>query len=100
MAWTRLIKFESEGAIHYGEPVITDSKDLVSQLESGKLCANVYPGDSFHSLSTSSSERKKVDRILSLLDPRDVPIIKCVGLNYRKHSESFEACDRESTDLE
>lgn len=93
MAWTRLIRFESGGTAFFGEPEIANSEELLDKLESGNLYANVYVGDSVHSLSTEESMgRKKVDKIMDLLTPKDVPIIKCVGLNYIKHSKEI-LCD-------
>ena len=88
MAWSRLIHFESEGDTYYGEPEIKDSKDLLKSLESGILYVTAYPGTSVLELSTTSSGRRKVTKILGLLEPKDVPIVKCVGLNYIKHSKS------------
>ena len=88
MTWTRLVRFESGGEIFLGEPDISKAGELHVKLEGGGLYADVYEGDSFHSLSQQPTQRKKVDQILAFLEPKDVPIIKCVGLNYVKHSKA------------
>jgi hypothetical protein len=86
MAWTKLIRFESEGRILYGKPEIENGRNLQECIESAKLYATVYEGASLHALSTEPGELIRVEKILPLLQPEDVPIIKCVGLNYVAHS--------------
>lgn len=89
MSWERLIRFEdTAGNTQFGEPtnLSTDASldDLVAR---GILEARCLQGTSIFSL-VSSAEIVKVKRILGLLSPSDVPIIKCVGLNYMKHSKA------------
>jgi 2-keto-4-pentenoate hydratase/2-oxohepta-3-ene-1,7-dioic acid hydratase in catechol pathway len=85
MAWTRLIRFQDDaGATHFGEPVIDSAEDLNLLLESGELFASAFEGSSPFALTGPGSKRH-VKRILGILTPEDVPVIKCIGLNYMKH---------------
>jgi hypothetical protein len=89
MTFSRLIRFEDvEGNKHFGEPHIKNADDLSRLLENGELFAHVLDGISPFNLSLSSQAGAvhQVKRILPVLRPADVPIIKCVGLNYIKHS--------------
>ena len=88
-SWERLIRFEDEaGNVHFGEPVFetNDSSSINELADSGKLEARRLVGSDLFSLS-ASTEVVKVKKLVALLSPRDVPIVKCVGLNYMKHSE-------------
>ncbi|KAL2196664.1 hypothetical protein P885DRAFT_37319 [Corynascus similis CBS 632.67] len=78
----RLIRFRDEaGNTHFGEPSTSPWDEALAQ---GRLEATVFTGqDPFH--LTPSSKILKVKDVLPLLTANDVPIIKCVGLNYIKH---------------
>ncbi|KAB5580890.1 hypothetical protein GE09DRAFT_949024 [Coniochaeta sp. 2T2.1] len=83
--FARLIRFEdAAGNIQFGEPNITSAELLEKHAAQGTLEATVFEGASIFSL-VRSSEVVQVSKILSLLAPEDVPIVKCVGLNYIKH---------------
>ncbi|KAJ9647340.1 hypothetical protein H2199_002328 [Coniosporium tulheliwenetii] len=85
MSWSRLIRFEDEdGKICFGEPDIQTSEEL-SAPEDGLLYAYELSGSSPFDLSPERGARKKVKSLQGILKPSDVPIIKCVGLNYIKH---------------
>jgi hypothetical protein len=86
MSWSRLVRFESEGKTYYGEPEIESDQDLPTLLKEGKLYAKAFTENSVFDVSTVSSTHTKVSKLLAILEPEDVPIIKCVGLNYIKHS--------------
>jgi hypothetical protein len=89
MSFSRLIRFEDVGGNeHFGEPQIENADDLSRLLENGELFAHVLDGISPFNLSSQAGAVHQVKRILPVLRPADVPIIKCVGLNYIKHSES------------
>lgn len=87
--WKRLVRFvstEDEGT-RYGEPLIeNDENDLLQTVESSTLKVQVFDGVDIWSL-------KRTDRIetartiLSPLRADDVPIVRCIGLNYKTHSE-------------
>ena len=84
--WQRLIRFRDiEGQVHYGEPLINDAEDLAKK----DLQASILIGSDIFSLQSSGS-KAAVAEILGPLKPADVPIIKCVGLNYATHSTSGE----------
>ena len=88
MPYLRLIRFENaEGKEQFGEPQIEDADELPELLQSGKLFAKILEGTSPFKLSAQSGSPQQVKRILPVLLPADVPIIKCVGLNYIRHSE-------------
>ena len=86
MTWQRLIRFRDiEGQVHYGEPLINDAEDLTKK----DLQASILIGPDVFSLQSSGS-KAAIAEILGPLTPADVPIIKCVGLNYATHSTSGE----------
>lgn len=88
MTWERLIKFEdASGHVRFGDAIVDNEQvasidDIASR---GALKARTYTGDSFLSLEPSD-EVVSVKTLLSPVSPKDVPIVKCVGLNYMKHS--------------
>ena len=88
-AWERLIRFEDEaGNVHFGEPLFgsNDPTSIHELVEREELQTRRLVGSDLFSLS-ASTEIVKVKKLVALLSPRDVPIVKCVGLNYMKHSE-------------
>lgn len=87
MSWSRLIRFiDASGVTRFGEPEIKDATKLVDECLAGRLYARKLVGNEPFSL-TEGSERVLVKEILGVLSPSDVPIIRCVGLNYMKHSK-------------
>ena len=85
MAWSRLIRFQDDtGATRFGEPLIEKAEDLYELFEKGELCADEFEGASPFAL-TGRGPTRAVKKILGILVPEDVPIVKCVGLNYMKH---------------
>jgi hypothetical protein len=83
-SYARLIRFrDAAGNTQFGEP---NTGSLDEALTQGTLETTVFRGsDPFH--LSPSSEVVKVKEVLPLLTPSDVPIVKCVGLNYIKHSK-------------
>jgi hypothetical protein len=89
MAFSRLIHYrDSEGQEYFGEPDIENADDLIVNLQKDNLYASVLDGTGPVELSSASGTKKKVAEILPILEPAQVPIIKCIGLNYIKHSMS------------
>ena len=93
-AWSHLIRFEDSDGIHYGNAIFpkeADATDIVSITESGKLQAQIIESDgqSVSSLSTARVTAKivPVNKLLSPLVRDQVPIIRCIGLNYMEHSK-------------
>ena len=86
MAWSRLIRFVDEkGQLRLGDAVADSAQELTSLLEAGSLTANELIGtDLFDAKSTGKVYLVK--KLLGPLTPQDVPIVRCVGLNYAKHS--------------
>ena len=85
-SWKRLIRFVAEnGKIYLGEPIAPLSEDIGESYKLGKtLKARVIEGNIF----TEAVVTDKVLTVKKLLGPlteADVPIVKCVGLNYMKH---------------
>lgn len=85
-SWKRLIRFRGEdGVDHYGEPQIGDAEDLSTKVEKG-LEAEILEGRDLIELK-STGRIIKVKEILHLLEPKDVPTVRCIGLNYKAHSK-------------
>lgn len=83
-SWKRLIRFRGEdGAEHYGEPQLENAQNLMSKLETG-LEAEILEGISPFEVK-STGKIVKVKEILHLLKPKDVPTVRCIGLNYKTH---------------
>lgn len=94
-AWQRLIRFEDDqGRILYGEPILPKSDfDLGKAEQADGLKAKVISGSDIFDTTgqtTVTNQTANVKQILGPLRPADVPILRCVGLNYAKHSK-FES---------
>lgn len=92
LPWKRLIRFQaSDGRILRGEPILpTEDFDLGFVKESDDLEAKVIIGDDMYDTTGKtvvSDEVVKVKKLLGPLAQEDVPILRCVGLNYAKHSQ-------------
>lgn len=89
MAWDRLIKFKTpKGSVEYGEPIIDHSDELLQKLSAKSLTARVLAGASIPDL-VQTGAIAEVAELVGPLTPADVPIVKCIGLNYTKHSAHF-----------
>lgn len=91
VCWERVIRFVSDnGRILKGEPLLpSDEYQLGRESEPKNLRARVIVGDDIFSESGAchvSDETVSVKRLLSPLAAEEVPILRCVGLNYVKHS--------------
>ncbi|KIW35017.1 uncharacterized protein PV07_01744 [Cladophialophora immunda] len=85
MTWQRLIKFRApQGQTHYGDPIINHADELLQKLEAKTLKAKVFEGSSIPALKPTGTE-VEVAELIGPLTPADVPIVKCIGLNYMKH---------------
>ncbi|KAK1955646.1 hypothetical protein LY78DRAFT_697619 [Colletotrichum sublineola] len=85
MSWNRLIRFvDDSGAEHFGEPQIQDESEFAALLDKDDLWAVIYDGASPVAPLTKG-ERVHVKEVKPLLTPKNVPIIRCIGLNYVKH---------------
>ena len=91
LSWKRTIRFvASDGRTLYGEPIPTASdQDLGNVSESDGLRAKVIVGDDLFDTTGKthlSDEEVTVKKVLGPLSRDTVPILRCVGLNYAKHS--------------
>ncbi len=88
LAWERLIRFVGEdGQVYLGEPLLDDDSSVNQQAADGELRAKVLEGDLFDENAKLAKEIKVV-KLLSPLTSTEVPIVRCVGLNYVEHGLS------------
>ncbi|KAK9371467.1 uncharacterized protein V1513DRAFT_455679 [Lipomyces chichibuensis] len=88
VSWKRLIRFVAlDGKTYHGEPNIKDTDDLGKLFSSGaEIKAKLIEGDDIFSDECIVTDKElTVAQLLGPLTQSDVPIIKCVGLNYMKH---------------
>ncbi|KAF2768276.1 hypothetical protein EJ03DRAFT_364275 [Teratosphaeria nubilosa] len=86
--WTHLVRFiaEEDGQIHLGQVDATQFPDVGIAIFEGKpVIANVVSGSVFDGVVTH--QKMRVARLLSPLSMDQVPIIRCLGLNYRDHAK-------------
>lgn len=93
LPWKRLIRFvASDGRILRGEPILSSpDTDLGLITEADKLQARVVEGDDILDTTGRTRVTDEVVTVQALLGPltqAEVPILRCVGLNYAKHSVS------------
>jgi hypothetical protein len=89
--WQRLIRFEAtDGRVLYGEPILPSPEfDLREVTEKDRLKAKVIEGNDLFDTSGKtkvSDETVTVKKLLGPLAQSDVPTVRCIGLNYAKHS--------------
>ena len=88
--WDRLIRYVSakDGKVRYGEPIVGDSKhpDIDALALKGGLKVKVLEGPT-PIQAAPTGEEDEVKELLGPLTPHDVPVIRCVGLNYKTHSK-------------
>ncbi|KAF2429541.1 hypothetical protein EJ08DRAFT_274788 [Tothia fuscella] len=89
--WQKLIRFEDEaGQIHFGEPVSTSenhdigvsSSDLQARIIEFANNADIFDSTGHTEIAETPV---KVKKLLGPLTKAEVPIIRCIGLNYAKH---------------
>ncbi|CAK7238096.1 hypothetical protein SEUCBS140593_010323 [Sporothrix eucalyptigena] len=90
VAWERLIRFvATDGRILYGEPILpTVDFDLGDTKESTGLTAKVIVGDNLYDTTGATKVSDEIVTVKKLLGPlaqKDVPTLRCVGLNYATH---------------
>ena len=90
VAWDRLVRYVAQGEsqIRYGEPILTDlEENAVAYLaDVGQLTVRVCEGDG-PLTAVPTDKIETVERLLGPLQVKDVPIIRCIGLNYKTHSK-------------
>ena len=89
VAWSRLVRYRPVGGsdVRLGQPIVDDEQSSqVAQLASeGKLEVEVLSGNCALD-AVPTGERERVGTLLGPLTAREVPIIRCIGLNYKSHS--------------
>lgn len=87
--WTRLVRYRSDdGLVKYGEPLLDDFKDadIATLARDGQLSVRICEGaTALDVVPTANVET--VQQLLGPLHPAEVPIIRCIGLNYKTHSQ-------------
>ena len=90
--WSRLVRIiDEDQQIRYGEPILsTNELDIGELALRGDLKVKVIKVGRHGPLSPDNVVTptiKSVHRLLSPLTIDDVPEVKCIGLNYRTHSQ-------------
>jgi hypothetical protein len=93
VAWERLIRFvAADGRVLLGVPILPNADfDLGNTTEETKLQAKVIIGDDIYDTAGNTKvtdEIVTVKNLLGPLTPSDVPVLRCIGLNYATHSLS------------
>lgn len=84
--WDRLVRFlDDSGKIEFGN-ALASTEGLTSGIQ-----VEVLRGESMWSLNRTGTVVTP-KRFLGPLDPHDVPIVRCIGLNYKTHSECGRMC--------
>ncbi|OAQ64956.2 fumarylacetoacetate hydrolase domain-containing protein [Pochonia chlamydosporia 170] len=84
-SWNRLIRFvKDNGAESFGEPCIETDQQLTDQLAKNELWAIALNGPSAVG-PLVRGDKVHVHALRDILKPNDVPIVRCIGLNYMKH---------------
>ncbi|KAL3468906.1 hypothetical protein BJX99DRAFT_268910 [Aspergillus californicus] len=75
MSFKKLVRFEHNGTISYGDLLAEDGGTFTVRKLQGNVCAGFTPGD---------EDPVQVSQLLCPLE--STPIIICIGLNYKKHA--------------
>ena len=91
--WDRLIRFiATDGRELRGQPILPSTDfDVGSTTEATGLKAKVISvanGDIFSADTKVTDEEVTVKKLLGPVTTDEVPIIRCIGLNFIKHSKS------------
>lgn len=92
LPWKRLIRFiATDGRTLRGEPILpTPTTDLGFITEEDKLQARVIEGEDIYDTTGKTRVTDETVTVRTILGPvtqEEVPILRCVGLNYAKHSK-------------
>jgi hypothetical protein len=93
--WDRLIRFEAhDGRILNGEPIVAHPDfDVGSVTADDDLKARVIEGTDIFATDGSTKVTDQIVAVAKVLGPLthlQVPILRCVGLNYAKHSTEIQ----------
>ena len=92
VAWSRLVRFsDAQGNIKHGQPILeSEDADIAQLARDGKLQVHICEGSGPLSCKPTDQEAK-VEKLLGPLESKDVPIVYCIGLNYKAHSRSQDS---------
>lgn len=90
VAWDRLVRYVpagNGGEVAYGEPILQDYEvnDIAKLAAEGRLRVRELRGSDPLS-AEPTGEEATVGKLLGPLEPKDVRILRCIGLNYKTHS--------------
>ncbi|KAL2110140.1 hypothetical protein VUR80DRAFT_1584 [Thermomyces stellatus] len=86
--WTHLVRFlaKEDGQVHLGQIDAKRFPDVGLALERGEsVSARLVTGDVFDGVVTDKS--LTISQLLCPLTTDQVPVIRCLGLNYRDHAK-------------
>jgi hypothetical protein len=97
-SWKRLVRFEStDGKTLRGEPILPSPDfDVGSTTEETGLKAKVIEvanNDIFDPATKVTDQEATVKKLLGPVTTDEVPIIRCIGLNFIKHSMRACVCN-------
>lgn len=92
--WDRLIRFiATDGRELRGQPILPSPDfDVGTTTEATGLKAKVISvanGDIFDAATKVTDEEVTVKKLLGPVTVEEVPIIRCIGLNFIKHSTAL-----------
>ncbi|KIX99413.1 uncharacterized protein Z520_04989 [Fonsecaea multimorphosa CBS 102226] len=86
--WTHLVRFvaEEDGQTHLGQVDATKWPDVgLSVFNGEKVDVKLVTGSVFDGIVTNKTFH--ISKLLSPISMEEVPIIRCIGLNYRDHAK-------------
>ena len=90
VAWDRFVRYQPVAGVEvrYGQPILdaTQTDEVAELAKNGILEVEILEGSSPFD-ATPTGSREKVGKLLGPLTAGDVPIVRCIGLNYKTHSE-------------
>jgi hypothetical protein len=91
VAWDTLIRFEAtDGRVLRGEPILPSPEfDIGTTTSETNLKAKVIAGADLYDTTGVTKVTDEIVTVKKLLGPlarEDVPILRCIGLNYATHS--------------
>ncbi|KAH6952036.1 hypothetical protein DER45DRAFT_511501 [Fusarium avenaceum] len=90
VSWDRLVRYLPQGndtdagSARYGDPIIEGDEELGALASRGALQVRVLEGSNPFD-TTRTGKIETVGKLLGPLTVDDVPIIRCIGLNYKTH---------------
>ncbi|KAH7355204.1 hypothetical protein BKA65DRAFT_524830 [Rhexocercosporidium sp. MPI-PUGE-AT-0058] len=87
--WNRLVRYIAEDGttVKFGEPILPESghEEITALTSKGHLQVKVCEGNDGPLSMRPTARIETVKTLLGPLAPKDVSIIRCIGLNYKTH---------------